>query len=183
MCRRQTPEHSMWIVQGRQHLTLILESPCVMGGIAAGHVVAAHDIVPQDLVGCEQGSSRQVRAQVDEAKLGAKPADAIEGVPQARIVYVAMPEALRKVSLRLENLFPLRLGFLEHAGIHVLDRSELVRLECQLTGVGRIQDVARPGVSVHLSGQCQGHALPADEAFDLLGQEAGRCGAPEHGVR
>jgi hypothetical protein len=155
----------------------------VLPEAAAGHLIAAHGIVPRDLVGREQGPSRQVRAQVDEPKLGAKLADSIKGAAQARIVYVAMPEALREGGLLLENFLSLRLGVLEHTGMQALDRRTLVRPERELAAFGRIQDVARPGVSVHLRGQCQGHALPADETFDLLGKEAGRCGAPVYGVR
>jgi hypothetical protein len=98
----------------------------------AGRVVAADSIVPTDLIGREQGSGRQVRAQVDEPELGAELADAVQGLAQTGIIDAALPEALRKVRLRPENLVPLGLGFLEHAGVQALDRRVLVRPEQEL---------------------------------------------------
>ena len=154
-----------------------LASPGVWLGAAAGNVVAADSIVPSDLVGREQGSGRQVRAQVDEPELRAELTDAVQGLAQTGIIDTTLPEAVCKVSLHPENLLPLGLGFLEHLGVQALDRRVLVRLEQKLARLGRIQDVARPRIPVHLGGQRQRHALSADEAFDLLGQEARGCGA------
>jgi hypothetical protein len=118
-----------------------------------------------------------VRAQVDEPKLGAELADAVQSLAQDGFIDVAMPEALREVSLHPENLLPFGLGFLEHLDVQALDGRVLVRPERELAGLGRIQDVARPGIPVHLGGKRQRHALSTDEAFDLLGQEARGCGA------
>ncbi|MCK7507894.1 MAG: hypothetical protein MZV70_30145 [Desulfobacterales bacterium] len=95
----------------------------------AGPLIAAYRIVPSDLVGREQGSGRQVRAQVDEPKLGAELADAVQGLAQDGFIDVAMPEALCEVSLHPENLLPLDLGFLEHLDVQALDRRVLVRPE------------------------------------------------------
>ncbi len=92
-----------------------LASPRVRLGAAAGHRVAAHDLVLDKLLVREQGPCRQVRAQMDEPELGAKLANVLQARAQAGLVDVALPEALRQVSLRLENFLSLGLGFLMYS--------------------------------------------------------------------
>ena len=62
-------------------------SPSACGRLrsAAGPLVAAHGIVPSDLIGREQGAGRQVRAQADEPELRAELADAAQDFALAAV--------------------------------------------------------------------------------------------------